>query len=61
MDNWISKALPESSKGKLREKLNVKKGKNISLSKLKKTAHSKSPTLKKEATLAETLKGFRKK
>lgn len=47
--------------GALRKALHVKKGENIPASKLKKAEHSKNPTMKKRAVLAETLKGFRKK
>lgn len=60
MANWIQKALPESSKGKLRAKLGIKKGEKIPAKKLTKAEHSKNPTLKKEAVLAKTLKGFKK-
>lgn len=58
--DWIQKALPESAKGKLREKLRIEKGKKIPQSKLEKAAHSKNPTLKKEAVLAKTLKRLKK-
>jgi len=57
---WISKALPPSSKGKLREKLDVKGGETISAKKLDKALHSKNSTTRKEAQLAKTLKGFKK-
>lgn len=42
--------------GALRASLHVKKGKNIPAAKLAKAAHSKNPTLRKRAVLAETLK-----
>jgi hypothetical protein len=58
---WIQEAIPESHKGKLNEKLKVAKGKKIPMSKIKKAEHSKSPSLRKEANLAETLKKLRKK
>lgn len=60
MKNWIKSALPESSKGKLREKLKIKKGEKIPEAKLEKAEHSKSPKLRKEASLAQTLKKLRK-
>lgn len=47
--------------GALRAKLKVKEGKDIPEAKLRKAEHSKSPTLRKEAVLAETLKSFHKK
>jgi len=48
-------------KGALHKSLHVKEGEKIPESKLKKAEHSKNPTLKKRAVLAETLKGFKKK
>ena len=60
-EKWIQKALPESSKGKLHKKLDVAPGKKIPESKIKKAENSKSPRLRKEATLAETLGKLRKK
>lgn len=60
-DKWIQKALPKSSKGKLHKKLGVPKGKKIPMAKIKKAEHADSPLLRREANLAETLKGFRKK
>ena len=59
-EKWIQKALGPTSKGKLHEKLHVKKGEKIPAGKLEKAEHSKNPTLKKEAVLAKTLKGFHK-
>lgn len=59
MSKWIQKALSgKNSKGKLHRKLNVPEGKKIPSTKLKKAQNSKSPTLKKEVKLAETLKSF---
>lgn len=58
---WIQEALEPSSKGKLHKKLGVPEGEKIPSSKLKKAEHSKSPKLRKEAVLAETLKKIRKK
>ena len=48
-------------KGALHKALHVKEGEKIPESKIKKAEHSKNPTLKKRAVLAETLKGFKKK
>ncbi len=48
-------------KGALHKELGVKEGKKIPEKMLKKAEHSKNPTLKKRAVLAETLKGFKKK
>lgn len=58
---WIQKALPKSSEGKLRKKLNVKKGKDIPAKKLNKALNSKNETTRKQAQLAKTLKSFSKK
>jgi hypothetical protein len=57
---WMQNAVKPSHRGLLREKLHVPEGKNISMSKLDKAAHSKNPTLKKEAVLAETFRKFSK-
>lgn len=46
--------------GALRKSLHVKVGKKIPASKLAKAAHSKNPTLRKRAVLAETLKKLHK-
>jgi hypothetical protein len=56
--NWIRGAIKH--KGALRETLGVKKGEKISEAKLKKAEHSKNPTTKKRAVLAETLKKMHK-
>lgn len=56
---WIQKAIKKP--GALHEELHVPEGKKIPASKLKKAEHSKNPTLKKRAVLAETLKGLKKK
>lgn len=61
VSNWIQKALPKASKGKLHKKLGVKLGEKIPASKLEKAEKSKSPSLRKEAQLAETLSKMRKK
>lgn len=60
-DRWIQKAINPENKGALRKKLNVKEGEKIPLKKLEKAAHSKNPTTRKQAILAETLRGLRKK
>jgi hypothetical protein len=57
--NWIAGAIKHP--GALHKELGVKQGKKIPESKLKKAEHSKNPTLRKRAVLAETLKGLRKK
>lgn len=57
-EKWIQKM--HMKKGALRESLDVPKGKKIPVSKLKKAEHSKNPTLKKRAVLAETLSKLRK-
>ena len=57
--NWIAGAIKHP--GALRKELHVKKGEKIPASKLKKAEHSKNPTLKKRAVLAETLKKMHKK
>lgn len=60
-EKWIQKALGKSSKGKLHKKLGVPEGKKIPEKKIKKAEKSKSPKLRKEASLAETLSHLRKK
>ena len=57
-EKWIQKAIKH--KGALRKTLGVKAGKDIPAAKLKKAEHSKNPTTRKRAVLAETLKGFKK-
>ncbi len=46
--------------GALHKSLKVPEGKKIPESKLKKAEHSKNPTLRKRAVLAETLKKMHK-
>ena len=58
---WIQEALKPEKKGALHKALKVPEGEKIPLSKLKKAEHSKSPTLKKQSVLAETLRGLKKK
>jgi len=55
---WIQRAIKKP--GALRESLHVKKGEKIPASKLKKAEHSKNPTTRKRAVLAETLKKMHK-
>ncbi len=57
--NWIAGAIKKP--GALHKELHVKEGEKIPASKLKKAEHSKNPTLKKRANLAETLKKMHKK
>lgn len=53
-EKWIQGAIKH--KGALRKSLHVKKGAKIPAAALKKAEHSKNPTLRKRAVLAETLK-----
>ncbi len=59
MVKWIQKSIkhPEA----LHKSLKVPEGKTIPESKLKKAEHSKNPTLRKRANLAETLRGMKKR
>lgn len=57
-DKWIQGAIKHP--GALRKSLHVKKGEKILASKLKKDEHSKNPTTRKRAVLAETLKKLHK-
>lgn len=56
---WIQGAIKHP--GALRKSLHVKEGQKIPESKLKKAEHSKDPTTRKRANLAETLKKMHKK
>ncbi len=58
---WIQKALPPSSKGKLHRELKVPAGKKIPQSKMTKALHSSNPKMRKQANLAKTLSGLRKR
>ena len=58
-EKWISGAIKKP--GALRKSLDVKKGENIPEKKLEKAEHSKNPTTRKRAVLAETLKKKHKK
>jgi hypothetical protein len=55
---WIAGAIKHP--GSLHKALGVPMGKNIPEKKLEKAEHSKNPSLKKKAVLAETLKGMPK-
>ena len=55
---WIQAAIKKP--GALRAALHVKEGEKIPASKLKKAEHSKNPTTRKRAVLAETLKKMHK-
>jgi hypothetical protein len=57
-EKWIQEAIKKP--GALHEALHVKKGEKIPAAKLKKAEHSKNPTTKKRAVLAETLKKLHK-
>jgi len=57
-EKWIQKAIEHP--GSLHKALGVKKGEKIPAKKLKKAEHSKNPSLKKKAVLAETLKKMKK-
>ena len=57
--DWIKGAVKHP--GALREKLHVKQGEKIPVSKIKKAERSENPTTRKQASLAETLGKLRKK
>lgn len=56
---WIKGAIKHP--GKLHRELHVKQGEKIPAKKMAKALKSKNPTIRKEASLAKTLKGFHKK
>lgn len=56
--HWIKGAIKKP--GTLHKELHVKEGEKIPASKLKSAEHSKNPTLRKRANLAETLKHLKK-
>ena len=58
-DHWIGHAVA-GGKGKLHKALDVPQGQKIPAKKLAKAEHSSNPTIRKEADLAKTLKGFHK-
>lgn len=53
-EKWIQNM--HMKKGALHKEMGVPAGKKIPAAKLEKATHSKNPTLKKRAVLAETLK-----
>lgn len=55
-DKWIAGAIKHP--GKLHRELGVKEGEKIPAKKMAKAAHSKNPTIRKEVSLARTLKSF---
>jgi len=57
--NFIAGAIKKP--GALRKALHVKEGEKIPEKKLEKAEHSKNPTMKKRAVLAETLKHLPRK
>ncbi len=56
---WIQGAIKHP--GALRKSLHIKEGEKIPEKKLEKAEHSKSPTMRKRAVLAETLKKMKHK
>ena len=58
-EKWIQKAIKKP--GALHKELHVKEGEKIPEKKLKAAEHSKNPTERKRANLAETLKKMHKK
>lgn len=56
---WIQKAIKRP--GALHKALGVPEGEKIPTAKIKKAEHSKNPTLRKQATLADTLSKLRRK
>lgn len=59
MGKWIDGAI--KNKGALHKELGVSADKKIPAKKLEKATHSKNPTLKRRAVLAETLRSFKNK
>ena len=57
-EKWIQKI--GMKKGALHKSLGVPEGEKIPQKKLTKASHSKNPTLRRRAVLAETLKKLRK-
>lgn len=57
-NKWIQGAIKH--KGALHEQLGVPQGEKIPASKIEAATHSKNPTLRKRAVLAQTLKKFKK-
>jgi hypothetical protein len=56
--NWVKKAIKHP--GALHKELHVPEDKKIPQSKLTKAAHSTNPKMRKQVTLAKTLRGLRK-
>ena len=54
---WIEKATAKN-KGKLRKRLGARPGQDINAKREHAAAHSKDESLRREATLAATLKSF---
>lgn len=59
MKKWIQSAIKKP--GSLRKSLHVKSGEKIPEKKLEKAEHSKSPTMRKRAVLAKTLRKINRK
>ncbi len=59
-DKWIGKAVG-GNPGGLHRATHTPAGEKISEKKMAKAEHSKDPKVQKEARLAETLKGLKKK
>ena len=57
--HWIQDAI--KNPGALRKKTKTKKNEKISEEALRKASKSKNPTTRKQASLAKTLKSFRRK
>ena len=57
--HWIQDAI--KNPGALRKKTKTKKNEKISKEALRKASKSKNPTTRRQANLAKTLKGFRRK
>jgi hypothetical protein len=58
-DKWIKGVI--KTPGGLHKNLGIPMGKKIPQKKILKAEHSKNPTIRKEANLAMTLKGFNHK
>lgn len=58
-EKWMEDAIKPSSKGKLHSAMGIPESKKLPAKKLEKETHSKNPTLKKEALLAETFNKYR--
>ncbi len=59
MGKWINNALKHPDA--LHAHLGIKESEKIPADKLRAATHSKNPTIRKEANLAETLEGFHHK